>query len=324
MEPISRIDSTTNQLYFRGIDVTNLSKETDYESVYYLLVHGSLPSAKQHDKIKNKMISFRDLYSQEMDSLQSLADCFDKLMLENSLEQEDALLAFVSLSAIAVASSFAKSKARDIQKSNSDLGHLANFLWIVNGKESSPRDIRDFQTCLILHMDDPDNPSLSTLSRNLAEGRSISESMKAALETHVDVLHHGAGAEAMKMFNEVEELDSVEEILRYRIQNGQKIFGLGHRIYRGFDPRAYVLREILYRRADNSETRRLIEIIEEVTNKGRILLAGLKGINAFPNVDLYNAATYATFGFPPEFNTTLFALARIAGWSAHIHEFQSR
>jgi len=324
MEPISRIDSTTNQLYFRGINVTNLSIETDYESVFYLLMHGSLPSAKQRDKIKNKMILFRDLFSEEMDSFQSLVACFDKLMSENSLEKEEALLAFVSLSAVVAASSFAKSKGMEIQRSNMTLDHVANFLWIAKGKESSPQEIRDFQTCVILHMDDPDNPSLSTISRNIAEGRSISESMKAALETHVDILHHGAGTEAMRMFNEVEELDSVEEILRYRILNGQKIFGLGHRIYRGFDPRAYVLREILFRRADNSETRKLIEIIEEVANKGRRLLADLKGINAFPNIDLYNAATYTTFGFPPEFNTTLFALARVAGWSAHIFEYQSR
>jgi len=323
MEPISRIDSSTNQLYFRGINVTDLSKKADFESVFYLLMYGSLPSAKQYDEIKNKMISFRNLYSKEIDSLQSLADCFDKIRLENSLEKEDALLAFVSLSSVVAASAFAKSKEIGIRKSVTALGHVANFLMIANGKESSPLDIRDFQTCLILHMDDPDNPSLSALSRKLTESKSISEGLKAALEKHVDVLHHGAGAEAMRMFNAVDELDSVEEVLRYRIENGEKVFGLGHRIYRGFDPRAHILREIMYRRADNSETRKIIEIIEEVTKKGRKLLANLKGINAYPNVDLYNAATYTTFGFPPEFNTTLFALARVAGWSAHVLELLS-
>ena len=322
MEPISRIDSSTNQLFFRGINAIELARESDFESVLHLLIHCSLPSVKQRQGIGTKMSGFRDLYSDKMDSLQSLARHIDKLKIANSLEKEDALLALVSLSTVVSATTFTKSIGQGPLNPNPELDHAANFLWMVSGKEPSLQDIQDFQTCLILHMDDPDNPSLTGMSRVIARGGSISEGLVEALSKHVDVLHHGAGAEAMKMFLEVRYQESINNYLRHRLGSGNKIFGMGHRIYRGFDPRALVLREMLSRRSRNTDNEWIIEIIEEVSREGSSLLSELKGIQAHPNVDLYNAATYTTFGFPPEFNTTLFALARVAGWSAHILELQ--
>jgi citrate synthase len=324
MEPISRIDSSTNQLFFRGINVADLAKEMDYESVLFLLLYGSLPTAKQHDVTRSRMIAFRNLFTQDMDSLKSLVDKMDFIKLENSLEMDEALLAYVSLSAIVAASSLTKSLGIKMQNTNPDLGHAENFLWMVRGKEAPNHDIIDFQTCLILHMDDPDNPSLAALSCTMSRSNSISAGLKSALVKHVDVLHHGAGTEAMRMFHEVKEANSLREYLRNRIENNQKIFGLGHRIYRGFDPRALILKKMLHRRAVNTNEEWLIPVIEEVAKEGSDLLENLKGIRTYPNVDLYNAATYTTFGFPPDFNTTLFALSRVAGWSAHIREILSR
>ena len=322
MEPISRIDSSTNQLFFRGINVIELAKDSDYESVLYLLIHGSLPSTRLRDEITTKMIEFRDLYSQDMDSLQSLAENFDNIKREHSLDQEDSLLAFVALSAVVAATTFSKSRGLEYQKPHPNLNLTANFLWMARGKEPSSQDLRDFQSCLILHMDDPDNPSLTGLRKVITEGNSISNGLTAALTEHVGVLHHGAGTEAVRMFEEVRNHEDIVSCLRQRIKDGNKIFGMGHRIYRAFDPRALFLKEMLHRRASNTESDWVIEIIEKITREGSRLLSELKGIQAHPNVDLYNAATYATFGFPPEFNTTLFALARVAGWSAHILELQ--
>jgi citrate synthase len=253
-----------------------------------------------------------------MDSLQTLARNIDRLKLKHIVEREDYLLAFVSLSSIIAAKLFVKSKGQELLKPNPALGHAANFLWLVNGKEPSLQDIQDFQTCLILHMDDPDNPSLIGLRRVIGEGGTISEGLIEALSKHVDVLHHGAGTEAMKMLREIRETGDVEEYLRRRVESGNKIFGLGHRIYRGVDPRSIVLNEILSRRVLNTEHAWIPNAIQQVIEKGSNVLSELKGVNAYANVDLYNAATYLTFGFNQEFNTTLFALSRVAGWSAHI------
>ena len=128
----------------------------------------------------------------------------------------------------------------------------------------------------------------------------------------------------MKMFIEIKDLEGIKEYLKHRIRSGNKIFGMGHRIYQGFDPRAAMLKEMLKRRSINTDNNWLNDIIEEVASEGSSLLTELKGIQAHPNVDLYNAAIYSTFGFPPEFNTTLFALSRVAGWSAHVLESLSK
>jgi len=323
MEPISRIDSTTNQLFFRGFNTTSLANDCDYESVVHLLIHGSLPSTNQRDEIKDRMIAFRDLYSKEMDSILSLARYLNTLKEQNSLEMEDALLAFVSLSAVVAAISFTKSKGLAEVEANPNLGHAANILWMTSGNEPSFQDVSDFQSCLILHMDDPDNPSLAALTKELDEGGTISQGLSLALIEHVKVMHHGAGTEAMKMFIEIKDLENIKNYLKHRIRSGTKIFGMGHRIYRGFDPRAALLKEMLKRRAINTDNNWLIQIIDKVASEGGALLADLKGVQTYPNVDLFNAATYSTFGFPPEFNTTLFALSRVAGWSAHILESQT-
>ncbi|MFX1606832.1 MAG: citrate/2-methylcitrate synthase, partial [Promethearchaeota archaeon] len=102
--------------------------------------------------------------------------------------------------------------------------------------------------------------------------------------------------------------------------SGEKIFGLGHRIYTGIDPRAVILRGILERRTLNTTDAWLVSVSDEVTKEGGLLLSDYKGIQAFANIDLYNAAVYYTLGFPPELNTSLFAISRSAGWMAHILE----
>ena len=220
MEPISRIDSTTNQLFFRGINVTSLAKDSDYESVVYLLMNGSLPSEKKRDEIRARLIEFRNLYSKEMVSIQSLARNLDTIKDQNSLETEDVLLAFVSLSVIVAAYSFTDSKGLPKTKPNPNLDHAANILWMIYGNDASYQDVSDFQSCLILHMDDPDNPSLTALSKVLGDGGSISQAMSSALIEHVSELHHGAGTEAMKMFNDIKNLENIKDYLKHRIING--------------------------------------------------------------------------------------------------------
>ena len=172
-------------------------------------------------------------------------------------------------------------------------------------------------------MDDPDNPSLAALESTYAASGSISEATVAALDKHVGPLHHGAGAEAMRMIIETEGQPEVSSLLADRLERGEKLFGLGHRIYRTIDPRAKVLRGLLKRRGEVDErwAKRLANI-EEIARFGSRLILERKGKVVHPNVDLYNASVYESFGIPYWLNTELFAIARSAGWAAHIYEWQ--
>ncbi len=324
MEPISNINSSKNQLFFRGINAVDLAREFDYETVLYLLLYGILPFQAQYNELVEKLIHYREFHTNDMISFKAVASRLTNIQEDNSLDIQDTLLAFVSLSAITAAEIFAQSKGLTVSSPRNNLNLVPNFLWQTMQDKMLDRDIAQFQNCLILHMDDPDNPSLTALSQVLQQGGTISQALVAALEKHVDVLHHGAGTETMRMFIEVRNAESKSEYLQQRILKGNKIFGLGHRIYTGLDPRAAVLKDILEQRALKSENKWLIEITDEVEALGSKLLLDTKGIDVYPNVDFYNAATYTTFGFPYEFNTTLFALARVAGWSAHILEIKKK
>ncbi len=320
MKPISRIDSITNQLYFRGISATELARTSDFESVLYLLVHGSLPTIQQREQLVRKMKEFRQFYKKDIQSLNEVVNNLDTLRDKHGLDLYETLLTFVTMCPIVIANQLARSQDREAEDAQDELGHAANFLWMVRGILPMQTDVIDFQTSLILHMDDPDNPSLTALQQKLDDGE-VSDALLAALSEHIGPLHHGAGTQAMIMFEEIQKPDNVREYLKERLKSGRKIFGLGHRIYRGIDPRAAVLREILERRTMKTCDEWILHVSDGVAREGKMLLLQHKGVHVFPNADLYNAAVYFTFGLQPELNTSLFAVSRAAGWMAHILEY---
>ncbi len=202
-----------------------------------------------------------------------------------------------------------------------DMGHAENILYMLD-VESTRKNIKDFESALILHMDDPENPSLSALCSTLIAGGHSTNALRAALEKHTHPLHHGAGSHAMRMVYELRDTGDVRTALEARIANGNRIFGLGHRIYRTIDPRARYLRAMLNERTRDTDLEWLPKRISEIATEGAEILHQTKRKVVFPNVDLYNAAVYLTLGIDPAFNTQLFAISRIAGWTAHITEWR--
>ena len=124
----------------------------------------------------------------------------------------------------------------------------------------------------------------------------------------------------MEMIREIKKPENTKRVLEERLKSGGKIYGLGHRIYTGFDPRAIVLRTILEKRVTDTEDEWILRVSDSVAAEGKKLLVANKNIDAYPNIDLFNAAVYYTLGFPAELNTSLFAISRAAGWMAHILE----
>jgi citrate synthase len=125
----------------------------------------------------------------------------------------------------------------------------------------------------------------------------------------------------MKTMIEMGDSAIVESYLTKAIDSGERIYGLGHRIYKTIDPRAVMLREILKERTTDQATFSLYERIEETARIGAELILQRKNRVVHPNVDLYNAAVYHSFGLPYYLNTELFAVSRTAGWVAHIAEW---
>ncbi|UCH03907.1 MAG: citrate/2-methylcitrate synthase [Candidatus Thorarchaeota archaeon] len=347
MEPISHIDQDQGILFFRGLKATELAATLRFEDVAFLLVHGRIPSEIESTQFRKRLAELRKIGDQyigsvlseiqshldsfkadglevlETSGLKRLAEKLDTCRNNIGLSAPDTMLLFVSTAPVVVAAEWRIIHGKTRIAPRDSCRHAANFLWMLNETSLNDRDSKDLDSCLILHMDDPDNPSLAALESTYAASGSISKAILAALDKHVGPLHHGAGTEAMRMIIDIEGHPEVSRLLADRLDRGEKLFGLGHRIYRTIDPRAKFLRELLKRRGivDVRSAKRLASI-EEIAELGSKLLLERKGKVVHPNVDLYNAAVYESFEIPYVLNTELFAIARSAGWAAHICEWQ--
>ena len=330
MEPISRIDPENGVLYYRGTSVSELIGNSSFESVLFLLIHGREGNLSETNLMADRLIEARCYFMENLDRMQDVrrdnghsmlvifADELDSIKQDYDLDQYSTLLAIVSCAPLAVAFEYHLANRTDPVPPNSRLHHSANLLWMLRADVQSQEEISDFEACLILHMDDPENPSLAALESSLDASSSLASAFSTALSEHSGPLHHGAGTEAALMLDEFWQANNPSLKVKERLDAGLKIFGLGHRIYKTYDPRARILREMLLRRHESGS--RYVTFIDRIAEEGARQLHARKGLNAYPNVDLFNAITYETFGLPSGLNTALFAVSRMAGWMAHAWE----
>ena len=195
-----------------------------------------------------------------------------------------------------------------------DLDHAANFYWMLFEREPSPAIRKVLDACLILHAEHTMNASTFTariIASTLADMFSAVTGAIAALK---GPLHGGANEEAMKMLEEVGSPEKAAAYVAARLDRHEKIMGFGHAVYRTMDPRATVLKRLsreVGERAGDTRWYEISEAIEKTTFEQ-------KGL--FPNVDFYAAGVYHVLGIPTDLMTPIFALARMAGWTAHARE----
>jgi len=193
-----------------------------------------------------------------------------------------------------------------------DLGHAANFLYMLNGEEPDPDDARVMDVCLILHAEHGMNASTFAARVTAATLSDIHSAVTSAVGTLKGPLHGGANEGVMKMLLEIDArgvapADRVREMLAA----GKKVMGFGHRVYKTMDPRAPILRGFSKDLGERTDPR-WYRMSEEV-------LAAMKmekGID--PNVDFFSASTYYALGIPADLFTAIFAIARVSGWVTHV------
>ncbi|MBT6807597.1 MAG: citrate (Si)-synthase, partial [Nitrosopumilus sp.] len=207
----------------------------------------------------------------------------------------------------------------DIVDPDSSLSHAANFLYMMSGEKPDAEVEKIFDTCLILHADHTFNASTFT-ARQVASTRAhMYSASSAAIGALSGELHGGANTEVMKMLLEISQIDKVEPWIKEKLTQGEKIMGMGHAVYKTYDPRAQVLKKLSRKLAAKSKEPwfDLTEKIETVTISEMKLQ---KDRDIYPNVDLYSASLYYMLKIPMDLNTPIFAISRVAGWAAHIIE----
>jgi citrate synthase len=190
---------------------------------------------------------------------------------------------------------------------------------MLTGEEPDKEFAKDFDICLVLHAEHSFNAS-TFAAREVASTRAhMYASIAAAIGALSGELHGGANVKVMQALQEIGNVGNVEGWIKAKFDAGERIMGMGHAVYKTDDPRAKVLREMSKRLSVklNSQWYDITNKLEEVSKQE---MKQRKDVEMFANVDLYSASVYYMMGIQLDLNTPIFAIARIAGWAAHVIE----
>jgi citrate synthase len=332
---ISNIDGEKGKLIYRGFDILDLTKNSTFEETAYLLLYDKLPTKQELNEFNLKLIEARYIPKQmqknmanwrkdadPMDMLQAfiaaLAGYYDEEFSnkEASIDRAINLIAKVPT----IVASWQRIRS-DLEVVDPDptLSHAANFLYMMSGKKPDPEVEKIFDICLILHADHTFNASTFT-ARQVASTRAhMYSATSAAIGALSGELHGGANTEVMKMLLEINEVSKVEVWVKESMKKGDRIMGMGHAVYRTYDPRAQVLKELSRKLAEKTKEP-WFEITEKVESVTISEMKTQKDKDIYTNVDLYSASLYYMLKIPVDLNTPIFAISRVVGWASHIIE----
>ena len=334
---ISDVDGAKGNLIFRGFNIGDLVSNSTFEEVSYLLLYDHLPGREALKNFQAELLAEREVPEavyglmkqvpsgmHPMDILQGtipiLAGYDPQLQDESkeaNLKKAGRLIAKLPT---LVAAWDRIRKGREPLHPRLDLTHAGNFLFMLKGSPPDPETARDFDVCLILHAEHSFNASTFTGREVASTHAHLYASIVAAIGALSGELHGGANSEVMRMLLEIGEVDRVTSWVSEKLRRGGKIMGMGHAVYRTEDPRATILKRISNRLADRSGDRKWFELTRAIEASTKEEFRKLKGREIYPNVDFYSASVYHMMGIPRDLFTPVFAISRIAGWSAHIIE----
>jgi len=332
---ISNIDGEKGKLIYRGFDILDLTKNSTFEETAYLLLYDKLPTKQELNEFNAKLVEARYIPKQmqknmgnwrgdadPMDMLQAfvsaLAGYYDEEFSNKNASYEKAINLVAKVPTI-IASWHRIRNGLEIIDPDASLSHAANFLYMMSGEKPDAEVEKIFDVCLILHADHTFNASTFT-ARQVASTRAhMYSASSAAIGALSGELHGGANTEVMKMLLEISDINEVEPWIKEKLTQGEKIMGMGHAVYKTYDPRAQVLKELSRKLATKSKEQ-WFEMTEKIETATIAEMKLQKGKDIYPNVDLYSASIYYMLKIPVDLNTPIFAISRVAGWAAHIIE----
>jgi citrate synthase len=333
---ISSIDGENGKLIYRGYDILGLVNNSTFEETAYLLLFGELPSTEALTNFATRLrearglpepiikcLQVRNRTANPMDVLQScvseLPD-FDQNM-QSDLKEDNIERSIVLISKIpGIVAAWDRIRRGLEVVAPSDKGsHASNFLYMLRGETPKEEESKVFDTSLILHAEHSFNAS-TFAAREIASTRShMYASIGGALGALSGELHGGANVQVMKMLLEISEPDKADLWVRNKLNNGGRVMGMGHAVYKTTDPRAEVL-ATLSRIVSKQTGTRWFDITERVEKATKKYMLEHQKHPIYPNVDLYSASLYYGMGIPLDLNTPIFAISRISGWCAHVIE----
>lgn len=324
---LSHVDGERGELVIAGFEVGQLAEYATFEDTTWLLWHGDLPSGEELDRFGAALASARSLPDPTLALVRDCArrgvDPMDALRMAVgtlSLVSDDPAGIVARVPTI-VASHWRLRQGREPIAPRTDLGHAANFLYMLGGDDPDPERVRGLETYLNTVIDHGLNASTFTARVITSTGSDLVSAVAGALGALKGPLHGGAPGPALDMVFEIGDASRAEEVLRRKIESGEKLMGFGHRVYRVRDPRADVLAKAAERMFTRAGDMSLYALARAVEAQALQLLEEYKpGRRLQTNVEFYTALLLHGLGFDTSLFTPTFAIGRVSGWIAHAFE----
>jgi citrate synthase len=326
---ISEVDGANGRLIYRGgYLIEDIAPVVGFEEVAYLLWQGELPNQARLDALREHMSAGRRLKTEaravlmamdpatdSMDVLRTVvsAQGAERILTKPSLDEAIALTAvFPTI----VAGSFRRRQGKELIEPRQDLRHAANLLWMVEGKEPSSDRVHWLESYLVLLADHGLNASTFAARVVASTGSDLTSCVVGAIAALKGPAHGGATLAARNMLDKIGSAENAERWLKDAHAKHERFSGFGHRVYRTYDPRAKILREMAKSAAP--ELHRTAARTEELALQ--ILHEAHPDRPNATNVDFWASVVLTGAGIPKELFTCIFATSRVSGWTAHVLE----
>ena len=345
---ITYIDGDQGVLLYRGYPIEQLATQSSFLEVAYLLMHGELPTTTQfagfeqevthhtmmHEAFRTFLYGFRhDAHPMAMltGMLGSLSSFYyNDLDLEDPEQRRLAAIRLIAKVPTIAAACYRYSIGWPIRYPKNNLEYTTRFLHMLKEVPSGPLELnpvvaKAMDLLFILHADHEQNASTSTVRLVGSTGANPYVSVAAGVAALWGPAHGGANEAVLKMLEEIGDAKNVQSaVAKAKAKDsGFRLMGFGHRVYKNFDPRAKIIREMTHKVLDELGVNDpLLEValrLEEAALKDDYFVQR----KLYPNVDFYSGIIYKALGIPTEMFTVMFAIARTAGWVSHWLEQQN-
>jgi citrate synthase len=329
------IDGEKGILKYVGIPIQELAENSSFEETSFLLLNARLPNLAELEAFDSALRSRRvapaglielmRAFPKDLHPMHALRTAVSSLAMfdtdadnttgDGKLEKAYNLIA--QMSTIIAALHRLQQNLEPVAP-RTDLTHAANFLYMMHAEIPSPEQARLFDIALVLHADHGMNASTFTGIATASTLSDMYSSITSAIGSLKGPLHGGANEAVMDMLEDIGEVEKAESFISGKLERKEKVMGVGHAVYKFFDPRSRVLKEyaaVVAAKHGESKQYQILSKVEEV------VVARLSSKGIYPNVDFYSGVVYSDLGIPKAFFTPVFALARISGWMASIIEY---
>ena len=343
---ITYIDGDAGILRYRGYPIEQLAEQSSFYEVVYLLIYGELPTPeqftafeaniKQHTMVHEDLRHLFDAFPSQAHPMPVLSSAVSALstFFQDSLDPfnpEHVHVATIRLLAkvpTLAALAHKKSVGQPHAYPKNHLGLVENFMRMTfavpaEQYEADPIAVKALDQLFILHADHEQNCSTSTVRLVGSSHANMFASVSAGINALFGPLHGGANQAVLEMLTDIRNSGMTPETFINKVKNkedGVKLMGFGHRVYKNFDPRARIIKktadELLTALKIDDPLLEIARKLEEAALSDEYFISR----KLYPNVDFYTGVIYKALGFPPEMFTVLFALGRLPGWIAQWRE----